>query len=182
MIRAGTNPVLRAYDRQITCLRLTCLRVYTCTCAQAKIFTIISLCRQLTWIYKLIWGIALCFDGTILSRWPTDAQGANPLATVLSFVFKFKIVMQHRHGLAIYGVRRKLGAASRDSLRNDTCILCGNCFNREIPRPQLDATNPASLVKYTNSPESLLILQSVTTVHFFSFFCDSRKKATRFNP
>ena len=107
--------------------------------------------------------IALCLDGTILSRWPTNAQSAKPLATVPSFVFKFRIVIQHRHGLAIYGVTRKLGTASRDSLRKDTCILCGNCFNREIPRPQLDATSPASLVNYTNSPESLLILQSVTT-------------------
>ena len=96
-------------------------------------------------------------DGQQMPNVPT------PLATVPSFVFKFRIVIQHRHGLAIYGVRRKLGAASRDSLRNDTCILCGNCFNREIPRPQLDATSPASLVNYTNSPESLLILQSVTT-------------------
>ncbi len=109
--------------------------------------------------------IALCLDGTILSRWPTNAQSAKPLATVPSFVFKFRIVIQHyiRHGLAIYDVTRKLGTASRDSLRKDTCILCGNCFNREIPRPQLFVTSPASLVNYTNSPESLLILQSVTT-------------------
>ena len=109
-------------------------------------------------------------DGQQMPNVPT------PLATVPSFVFKFRIVIQHRHRFAIYVVRRKLGAASRDSLRNDTCILCGNCFNREIPRPQLDATNLASLVKNTNSPESLLILQSVTTVHFFSFFCDSGKR------
>ena len=107
--------------------------------------------------------IARCLDGTILSRWPTDAQSTKPQATVPSFVFKFRRVIQHRHGLAIYGVRRKLGTDSRDSLRKDTCILCGNCFNREIPRPQLDDTSPALLVNYTNSPESLLILKSVTT-------------------
>ena len=74
MIRAGTNPVLRAYDRQITCLHyymFTCLRVYMCTCVQAYILTIINLCKQLTSVYKLI-----CVHCTMLG-WKNIEQVAN---------------------------------------------------------------------------------------------------------
>ena len=74
MIRAGTNPVLRAYDRQITCLHyymFTCLRFYMCTCVQAYILTIINLCKQLTSVYKLI-----CVHCTMLG-WKNIEQVAN---------------------------------------------------------------------------------------------------------
>ena len=62
MIRAGTNPVLRAYDRQITCLHyymFSCLGVYMCTC------------RQLTCVFKLI-----CVNCTMLG-WHNIEQVAN---------------------------------------------------------------------------------------------------------
>ena len=74
MIRAGYKSSasrLRQADHMLTYYLFTCLRVYTCTCAQAYIFTIISLCRQLTWIYKLI-----CVHCTMLG-WHNIEQMAN---------------------------------------------------------------------------------------------------------
>ena len=78
-----------------------------------------------------------------LSRWPRDAQSANPQATIpydgvglhealdiLSVDLNPGTVIQHYVEWAIQGGNRILATDPRESIRKDTCILCGHSFSR----------------------------------------------------